>query len=48
MLNRYSYLIFKNDVIRRAHVSPSNLYLAASDERLCGDIETTVILRFGS
>ena len=47
-LNEFLYIVFKNDVIRRAHVNPSSLYFAASDERLCGEIETTVSFLFGS
>jgi hypothetical protein len=47
-LFKFTYFVFKNDVIRRAHVNPSSLYLTASDERLCGEIETTAIFLFGS
>ncbi len=47
-LIRFLYFIFKNDVIRRAHVNPSSLYLTASDARLCGEIDMTAVFLFGS
>ncbi len=46
--NYFLYFVFKNDVSRRAHVNPLSWYLTASDERLCGEIDITVVFLFGS